>query len=172
MKQTLEVSTNMKILLPIIFFLLLCSIHSNAQTTDKNNALSLELGKTGLIYNLAYDHKFQNKDFGFRLSAGSNFSKYLNAALFSGGAYYLLGKRNSFFESGVDFGYLSVNEVSDDQKGFSFIYPDYSTKTYHASLNIGYRKYSKGTLFRIGFSPGISKQEFIPGGYLSFGLTF
>ena len=164
----------MKLYLPTIFFLLLCSILCSAQTIDKikNNALSLEFGKSGLIYNLSYDHKFQNNYFGFRLNGGTNFAKYLSAATFGGGGYYLVGKSICFLELGADLSYLSVEEVSDDQKGFTFIYPDYSIKTYYTSLNIGYRKYGKHTLFRIGLSPGITKRDFIPGGYLSFGVTF
>src|SRR5438876_8012166 len=147
----------MKPYLPAILFLFLYSSLCYAQTNDKikNNGVSLELGKSGLIYNLTYDHRFKNKDFGFRLSAGSNLAKYLNAVTFGGGNYYLIGKGNGFLELGADLSYLSVDEESDDQKRFNFIYPDYSIKTYYASLNFDSRNYGNNTLFRTGLPPGI-----------------
>ncbi len=146
----------------------------NAQMTEniKLNAVSFELGKTGLIYNLTFDHKAVTKNFGFRLGAGSNLAKYLNAISVGGGSYYLIGKTNHFLELGIDLQYLIVDEVSDDQKGFTFVYPDYSTKTFYPSLNLGYRAYSKRTLFRMGFSPGLIDSDFVPGGYISYGLRF
>lgn len=102
----------------IIIILLFCSVLCNAQTTIKikNNALSLELGKTSLIYNLTYDHKLRNKNFGFRVIAGSNLAKYLQAYTVGAGSYYLIGKRSSLFELGVDLNYLSVDEVSDEKE--------------------------------------------------------
>ncbi len=157
-----------------VFSLLLCTTLCSAQTTDrpKYNALSFELGKTGLIYNLNYDHKFQCNNFGFRFGAGSNLAKYLFAFILGGGGYYLAGKRSSFLELGADLNYLVVIEESDDQRSFAFVYPNYSIKTYYAGLNLGYRKYGKSSLFRIGFSPGFIKNEFVPGGYISYGVTF
>jgi len=136
------------------------------------NAVSFELGKTGLIYNLTFDHKPSRKHFGIRVGAGSNFGKYLNAISIGGGGYYLIGRENHFFELGVDLQYLVVDEVSDDQKGFAFVYPDYSVKTFYPSVNLGYRVYGKRTLFRIGFSPGLIESNVVPGGFLSFGLRF
>ena len=155
----------------IMFFLF---IVCNAQTlcNPKNNAISFELGKSGLIYNLNFDYKFQDKSFGIRLGLGSNFSKNLQAFMTGGGGYYLFGHETHFFELGIDLNYLSITEASDDQKGVSLIYPDYPIKTFYTSGNIGYRKYGKKTLFRIGISPGLIKNDFLPGGYVSFGLTF
>jgi hypothetical protein len=143
-----------------------------AQNIFKANAVSFELGKTGLIYNLTFDRKADARNFGFRFALGSNFAKYLNAFTAGAGGYYLIGKSNKYFELGVDLQYLVVDEVSDDQKGFALIYPDYSIKTFYPSLNIGYRTYSKRTLFRIGLSPCVIDSDFVPGGYLSFGLRF
>ena len=157
-----------------IFYFLFTFAICKAQTVSnsRNNSLSLELGKTGLIYNLNFDHRFQDKDFGFRFGIGSNFAKYLQAFTTGAGGYYLVGHEINFLELGIDLSYLSVDEVSDDQKGFSLIYPNYSIKTFYASANVGYRRYGKSTLFRIGVSPGFIKNEFVPGGYISFGLTF
>ena len=164
----------MKQALSIFSAMFVCLNFCIAQATEKPrvNSLTLELGKTGLIYNLTYDHRFGISDIGFRVGAGSNFSKYLNAISFGGGGYYLAGKEKHFLELGVDIQYLIVDEVSDDQKDFTFVYPDYSTKSIYPSLNIGYRNYGKKTLFRIGFSPGLIDGEFVPGGYISFGVTF
>ncbi len=144
----------------------------NAQTTEKVNAVSFELDKTGLIYNITFDHKAATKNFGFRVGAGSNFAQYLNAISVGGGGYYLVGKTRHLLELGLDLQYLIVDEVSDDQKGFSFVYPGYSIKTFYPSLNLGYRAYGKRTLFRIGFSPGVIDNEFVPGAYTSIGLRF
>lgn len=164
----------MKFHLIIILFLLLCHTFCTAQTTGttKNNALSLELGKTGLIYNLSFDHKFPDKNPGLRITIGSNFAKYLTAFSAGGGGYYLFGKKKSHFELGFDLNYLKVDEVSDDQKGFVLLRPDYSIKTFYASMNLGYRKYGDKGLFRIGISPGFIKNDFLPGGYISYGFLF
>ena len=142
-----------------------------AQHNDKPNALSLELGKSGLIFNLTYDHKFKAKNLGFRFGVGSDFAKYTDAYSVGGGSYYLVGKKNNFLELGLDLQYLFVDIVSNDQ-GFALIFPDYSIKTIYPSINIGYRSYAKRTLFRIGFSPGIIDKNFLPGGYISFGSRF
>jgi hypothetical protein len=162
----------MKSLSTAICALLISVTVCKAQTKAKLNAVSFELGKTGLIYNLTFDHKAATKNLGFRLGAGSNFAQYLNAISVGGGGYYLVGKTSRFFELGVDLQYLIVDEVSDDQKSFSFVYPDYSIKTIYPSLNLGYRAYGKRTLFRIGFSPGLIESDFVPGGYVSYGLRF
>jgi hypothetical protein len=157
----------------ILYFLFTVAIcKAQSASNSRNNSLSLELGKTGLIYNLNFDHRFQDKDFGFRVGVGSNFAKYLQAFTTGAGGYFLVGQKINFLELGIDLSYLSVDEVSDDQKGVTLIYPNYSIKTFYASANIGYRRYGKSTIFRIGVSPGFIKNEFVPGGYLSFGLTF
>jgi hypothetical protein len=164
----------MKSILTAFFTLLISTTLCNAQTSDKPkvNAISLELGKTGLIYNIVFDHRFKDKNFGFRVDIGSNFSRYLSLLTTGAGGYYLVGKRKSFLELGIDVNYLSVDEVSDDQRGITFVYPDYTVKTLYTSLNVGYRKYSNKNLFRIGISPGFIKEGFVPGGYISFGFTF
>lgn len=166
----------MKHTLTTIFAIFICVTLCNAQTTEKPklNAFSFELGKTGLIYNLNFDHRFAAKNFGFRFGVGSNLAKYLNAITLGSGGYYLIGSRNRFLELGVDIQYLVVEEISDDQRGIAdiFVYPNYSIKTLYPSLNIGYRRYGKNGLFRVGFSPGIIKSELIPGGYISYGFTF
>jgi len=96
----------------------------------------------------------------------------LNAFTAGGGGYYLMGETTKYLEVGIDINYLSVDEVSDDQKGFSFFHPDYTIRTYYASSNIGYRRYGKSSLFRIGVSPGFISKGFIMGGYVSYGVTF
>jgi hypothetical protein len=143
-----------------------------AQNNNKLQAISFEIGKTGIIYNLNYDHKFYSKNCGFRVGIGSNLGRYLQLFSFGGGGYYLFGSTSKFFELGGDLNYLSVDEISDDQKGFGnlLVYPNYSTKTFYTSLNAGYRRYSKKTLFRIGIAPGFTRDGFIPDGCISFGI--
>jgi hypothetical protein len=164
------------VLLRYLFSILFISFVniSYAQGNNKLQAISFEIGKTGLIYNINYDHKLSDKNLGFRVGVGSNAGQYLRLFSFGGGAYYLFGSTGKFFELGGELNYLSVDEISDDQKSFTslVIYPNYSTKTFYASLNAGYRKYTKKALFRIGIAPGFTKDEFIPGGYISFGITF
>ncbi len=163
-------------ILPYLFSLLFISLVniSFGQGKSKLQTISLEIGKTGLIYNINYDHKLSDKNFGLRIGVGSNAGQYLRLFSFGGGAYYLFGSSNKFFELGSELNYLSVEEISDDQKSFIslVIYPNYSTKTFYASLYAGYRKYTKKTLFRIGIAPGFTKDEFIPGGYIGFGIIF
>src|SRR5688572_7550069 len=112
----------MRSLLLVVFLSL--HIYSPGQKKlDKLQAISFELGKTGVIFNLTYDQRFSK--FGFRGGAGSNFNKYLRAITFGGGGFYLLGKKNSFFELGTELNYLAVEEFSDDQRSFTLIFPDH-----------------------------------------------
>lgn len=161
-----------------IYFAAVCIIASfifcNTQTSAQSNlnAVSLEIGKTGLIFNLNYDHKIKKSKIGFRLGFGASPSSDLRAITTGGGGYVLIGSSAQFLELGVDLQYLYIEEISDDQKGVPLIYPDYPVTTLYPSLNVGYRKYGKKTLFRIGISPGIINGDFVPGGYISFGITF
>ena len=157
-------------LILIIIFLFSCTIScAQKYSNQKFNTISFELGKTGLLYNINFDHKFQN-DFGVRFGTGSNLNKYLSVFTAGGGSYYLIGHSKNFMELGIDLFYLSVEENSDDQKGFPLIYPNFTIKTYYISANIGYRRYGAKTLFRIGVSPGFIKDKFLTGGYISYGL--
>ncbi|HEX8460352.1 MAG TPA: hypothetical protein VF623_02940 [Segetibacter sp.] len=142
----------MKYTLTTVFVIFACITFCGAQTpgNPKLNALSFELGKTGLIYNLTFDHNVTEKNYGFRFGAGTYPARYLKAFTVGTGAYYLVGKKSHFLELGADIQYLIVDEVSDDQRGILLIYPDYSIKTLYPSLNLGYRNYGKRTLFRVG----------------------
>lgn len=160
----------MKTVITIILTILTGAMPCSAQT--KPNSISLELGKTGLIYNLAFDHKLSKNNPGIRILAGSNFGRYLQATSAGAGVYYLVGKSKNHFEIGVDLQYLVVDEVSDDQRGLPLIYPDHSVKTFYPNLNLGYRLYGKQTLFRIGLSPGVIEGDFAPGGYIGLGVRF
>ena len=155
----------------IIFIILCSSTLGFSQTPRKKNAISLELGKTGMVFNLAYDRLLSNK-VGLRASVGSNLAKYLGAITSGAGAFYLIGKNKHTLELGANLGYLEVNEVSDDQRTGSFIYPDHTIQTFHANMNVGYRMHGAKSIFRIGVSPGFIKEGFIPGAYVSFGLVF
>ena len=159
-----------KKLVSIPFVLLFCFSFSRAQTKPLLNSLSLEIGKTGLIYNLIYDHQFLNK-FGIKVGGGSNFSAN-NAKTVGGGVYYLLGKSKHHFETGLDLYYLSIQRYSDDQKPILFVYPGFTTEGLFTSLNIGYRRYGKKSVFRVGLAPGIMTVFFIPGFYISYGIRF
>lgn len=164
----------MKTLLTAIYIIFTGATLCHAQTTvlPWPNAISFEIGKNGIIYNLTYDYKPLTKNFGFRIGVGSNLATYLNAFSIGTGSYYLFGQKKQFLELGLDVQYLRVDEVSNDQVGFAIVYPDYSIKAFYPSMNIGYRAYGKIALFRVGASPGLIKNEFIPGGYISIGFRF
>ena len=121
---------------------------------------------------IPYDYKFNNKNKGLRVVVGSNFSNKLPAFTTGVGGYYLVGKNKSFLELGIDLNYLTVEVISDDQRGITLFYPDYPIRSYYANANIGFRKYSNNTIVRIGISPGFNKIELIPGGFLSMGFSF
>lgn len=162
----------MKILLYLLFLTAALPFPGVAQQKAVN-ALSLELGKTGMLYNLVYDRKGAGGHSGYRLGAGSNFGHYLNVKTFGGGVYRLFGKTTKFFELGADLAYLHVDRVSDDQYRFgNLVMPNDATRSYHATLNLGYRSYARRTLFRAGIAPGWTKKEWLPGGYLSLGWHF
>jgi len=160
----------------VVFFSVLIFSCNKVLAQENNiirrNAFSFEIGKTGLLYNISFDHQLKNTKAGYRFFAGSNFAKYLNGFSTGMGAFYLAGKKKSFLELGIDACFLKVEEISGDQRGFSFIFPDYSIKTFYTSFNTGLRLYGKKSLFRIGISPGIIKDGFLLGGYVSFGFRF
>ena len=158
-----------KITLSICAILLLGSSLC-AQETKNNKAISIEAGKTGAIANLIFDAKAQ-KNWGYRLFAGSNFGKTVSLINVGAGAYYLLGKKDRFLELSTDLSYLSVDVVSDDQYRFgNFVAPNYDVQSLYTTFNIGYRAYGRKTLFRVGIAPGFIKNDFLPGGYLSLGF--
>jgi hypothetical protein len=159
-----------KIAFLLLFFFSLQICHAQIIDRPRNEAFSFELGKAGLIFNFYFDHQFLDKHYGYRIGVGSNFGGHISATVLGAGGYYLVGKRIHHLELGVDISYLNVYESSDDQRGFEFVYPNYTIKTYHASLNIGYRIYGQRSMFRIGVSPGFMRIGYVPSGYISFGM--
>lgn len=136
----------------------------------KQNALSVEIGKTGAIFNVTYDRKSETAKVGLRAIAGSNFGSHINVVNVGGGAYYLAGKSVNSLELGTDILYLHVNVDSEDFRSGNLVAPAYNTRTLFTSFNIGYRHTGRNTLFRVGIAPGFTKQEWLPGGYLSYGV--
>lgn len=136
----------------------------NKPKLPTNKAVSVQLGKTGFIYNLVYDYKFRRRQRGFNVSVGSNFGRYLQLYTAGVGYYYLFGKRNRFFEAGINYDYFFVFQISDDQWRFSnMVYRDREARTYFINGTIGYRAYGRKTLFRAGLAPGFTKDRFLPG---------
>lgn len=161
--------------LSIFLICLFCSAQRSGSLQaiqPKPNALSLELGKNGLVFNLVYEHLLSSKKIGFQAGVGTNFSSKITEVAAGGGAFYLVGKNKHFLELGLELHHLSILEKSDDQKGAVLIFPNYDVKGLYSTANIGYRVYSKKGMFRTGFSPGIVKSIFIAGGYVSYGITF
>ena len=141
-------------------------------TIEKNQAVILELGKNGLLFNLYYDHKLKHHNFGFRGGAGSNLGVYTFAFTAGGGIFSLIGKNNKFFETGIDLHYFYVNSPQDDVVGLPLFFPTENTRSWYPSMNIGYRKYKRKSIFRAGISPGYIKPYFIPGAYVGWGKIF
>lgn len=164
----------MKIFMLIFWLVSFLSNECSSQRLDRlaNNAISVEIGKNGLIWNLAFDHKFNDKKFGFRFSTGSNFLRYLNAFNAGGGIYFLAGSRKNYLELGVNFEYLKIDQISDDQVDFLslFLDPRYPVKGLYTSVNIGFRSYFTIGVLRIGVSPGFIKNDFIQGAYIGYGF--
>ena len=159
--------------LSVLIAVLECStIWAQSGIATKNNSLSFEIGKNGLIYNLCYDKTLKNKNLGFRLFAGANFAHWFNAKTAGAGAYFIPGSKKDKFELGIDISYLRIDETSGDQKSFTILAPKEPTNTYYGSLNLGYRHYSRNTIFRIGLSPGFIPTKLLPGAYASFGFLF
>ncbi len=161
----------------VLFLLFFVFGFGKAQTVDKirNNALSFELGKTGLIYNISFDHRYlRNKkgQMGLRILAGSNFGKYFNAFTVGGGIYFLFGRNKDFFEMDLAATYLKYERISNDQRGVILVYPNHSFSENYMPLSLGYRKELRKKLFRIGISGGFIQNDFIAGGYLSYGFRF
>jgi hypothetical protein len=136
-------------------------------------SLSVELGKSGLIYSVVFDNALKDRRYGLRGGFGGNFGKYTEVIMAQVGAYRLFGAKLNFFETGIDLHYLSIDIISDDQVGASsFVYPDYTTQTYYVTFNAGYRARMGKMLLRVGAAPGFTKDEFIPGAYISAGVCF
>jgi len=152
-----------------LIFLLLTEKVINGQ---ERQSLYTELGKNGIMIHAGYDRQFSGKRTGIRVGAGTNFDRYLKAYAITAGIYTLAGKRLHFFEAGMDIQYIDIDKISDDQRGFGFIYPDYTVAAIYPSLNAGYRFMSRKFLFRTGFAPGVIKNDFIPGVYVSFGYSW
>jgi hypothetical protein len=144
----------------------------SAQQTTANRSLNVGLGNNGIVVNLYYDQTLKTKNYGFRIGAGSNFAKYLKEITGSAGFYYLFGRNGNFFETGLDAGYLSIEENSQDQKGFTFLMPDKAVNSFYGSIDLGYRLVGHKFIFRIGAAPGFIKNDFIPGAYSSIGIIF
>ena len=152
----------------LFIFFAVCTGQNNINA--KNNTLSLELGKVGTIFNVTFDHKIKAKKYGYKLNIGSNLFQYQNVLQVGGGLYYLKGKQNNFIELGIDLSYFQYTELSDDQRGFSFLLINDYTKTVYSNVNIGYRFVGNKSMFRIGISPGVMNTGFVIGGYISYGF--
>jgi hypothetical protein len=162
----------MRLVLVLLFSSAIISTYAQRKTNEELKTVSAELGKVGLLFNLSFDYRWKNSPFGGRVFLGSNFARYLSAATAGLGGYAVFGSKWHMLETGVDIAYLDISEISDDQFGFALIYPSYSIKGISTSLNVGYRNRYKDNIFRIGVSPTILKDVFIPGGYFSYGRGF
>ena len=157
----------------IVFYFLTITV-CNGQTNSnfKSNALSLELGKAGLIFNVTFDHRLKTKNYGYKLNIGSNLTQYQQVFQTGGGFYYLKGHNKNFLELGIDLSYFEYIEVSDDQRVSTLLFFNkyLYTKTLYSNINIGYRYYGNKNLFRVGVSPGLMNTGFLFGGFISFGV--
>lgn len=156
------------ICLHFIVLLFFCKVSAQTKAKTFQNAVGVEFEQPTSAINVNLDHKFGIKPLGVRAFIGSNFNGYLNVINGGLGGYYLVGRKHSF-EIGTDVQYLTVTERSDDQR-VGAVYPDYPVKTIYGTLNVGYRATFKFGNFRLGIAPGLTKDEYLFGGYLSLGV--
>ena len=169
----IEFKTGMKkyiILLAILNNLLFLTYNLNAQNTDRNKAVYVELLGPGTIYSVNYDTRLQKRINGLGLRLGISytpvFEKYLTIPVQFN---YLIGKTHKFFEVGLGATYVDYGPLFSDSN------PDYSKSVIHGTLLFGYRKLPEksGLMFRAGISPTLTKDRFIPHWpYISLGYSF
>jgi len=152
----------------LIFFALV-----QVQTIGQNNTKTIvvEFGKNGLVFNLLYDHLFDQKKWGFHVGGGTtliNTNFELRSA--TAGLFKLIGKKQNFLELGLDAQYHFAYEYANDVKGVTLVAPVFTYEGIYCFAVIGYRHFTERRLFRIGFSPGVVEQEFIPGVYMGYGF--
>jgi len=85
-----------KVFISLILLLIFSRLPS--QQKPALRSFNIELGKNGMVTNLYYDQVIKNKNYGFRLGAGSNFARYLREVTGTVGGYYLVGKRSNFLK--------------------------------------------------------------------------
>lgn len=143
------------------------------QVIGQNNTKTIiaEVGKNGLVFNLLYDHLFDQKKWGFHAGGGTtliNTNFELRTATV--GLFKLIGKKQNFLELGLDAQYHYAYEYADDVKGVTLVAPVFTYEGVYCFAVIGYRHFTERRLFRIGFSPGVVEKEFIPGAYIGYGF--
>ena len=152
----------------IIFFSFI-----QAQAIGQNNTKTIivEIGKNGLVFNLLYDHLFDQKKWGFHGGGGTtliNTNFELRTATV--GLFKLIGKKQNFLELGLDAQYHYAYEYADDVKGATLVAPVFTYEGVYCFAVIGYRHFTERGLFRMGFSPGVVEKELIPGAYIGYGF--
>ncbi len=163
----------MKILLLLFpLFIIRCPVFSqNKNESPKFNVVSFQIGKQGILFNVNYDHKFQNKNWGYKLETSANLFKGFQLNTFSIGSYILKGNSIKNLELGFDINYLYTWTSQDDVKGANVtFFPEENFNTLYPNLNIGYRKYYQKGMFRVGFAPGYFRDRFLYDGYISIGI--
>lgn len=152
-----------------IYFLVVSTnlnTQQNNNTFDRNNAVYLEIGGSGIWYSLNYEHRIPVQ-INQRLALGGGFSVIpVDNSNFIGivSVNYLIGRKN-IFELGISPTYIFTNSE------------------FLMSARLGYRFESgKGFLFRAGFSPVYGQfslagsedgtKGILPWAYISFGYTF
>ena len=161
----------MKFLIPL--FLLISNLSFCQHDTVQRNTKTLigEIGKNGLVFNVLYDHYFYKEHFGLHGGAGTMiFSRLFELRTVTAGFYFLIGKKNEFYDLGFELQYHYTDLHADDVKGFIFADPSVSYEGVFPFLTTGYRRYSKKGVFRIGLAEGIIKGEFIIGAYVGYGI--
>ena len=161
----------MKFLFP--FFLLITNLSFSQHDTVQRNMKTIigELGKNGLVFNLHYDHYFFKSHFGFHAGGGTTiFNRRFELRTLTAGFYFLIGKKNEFYDLGFEFQYHYADRHEDDVRGFIFVDPPDTYEGVFPFLTAGYRRYSKKGVLRLGFAEGYIRKEFITGAYVGYGI--
>ena len=181
----------MRIFLAAISLFLLTGVTAQEKKQDifepgqRPHSFYAEAGGPGLYYSLNYDTRFKQTRNGWGIRAGVGYTAVDDHRLFALPVQlsYFLGKNGNYFEMGAGATFLNTRD--------RHIYYDYdemgewampaerieieSDSQVMGTLTMGYRRQpvDGGFLFRVGFSPILRGNEFIPYlPYISFGYSF
>jgi len=135
-----------------------------AQENFKQNDLYLEIGGNAFLTSINYERQLTKKPgLGMRLGVGMSYNLDAFLTLPMGLNYlFPLKKDNTFIDTGISITLVPERKSSEGDIGFVNLIP-----------SIGYRKHTQQDfMWRIGFTPIVSKDAFAPWAGFSIGKRF
>ena len=157
----------------LLSILLLVSNLALSQDTVQSNMRTLiaEFGKNGLILNVLYDQYFFKSHFGFHAGAGTTiFNRRSELRSLTAGFYFLIGRKNEFYDLGMELQFHDAYIHADDVRGFYLFDPAETYRGVFPVLTVGYRSYSHKGVLRLGFAEGLINRIFVTGVYVGYGI--